>query len=170
MGMLLAAVGILAVAGGAAVLLLRGNGEEVAKPEAAKATAEEPTSAVTADDIPGQPTVDRVGHDEDHAAFGDVEGRARREGLAGVIDSELNGLRLWSSVDVDGPILEISSGYCAEQGMRVALGEHAEDLASSGFELVRCRERHGPLVFELSVAELRGGAAPAEAIVDAAAG
>jgi len=163
-GIWIAAVGGLAVAGGVALLLLQGDGGNEVKPESAK-PAVETAEADVGDEVapPPAPGDSPAEPDDREVPFGDVDERNERNGVAVGIDRALDARRLWSNVDVNGLNLEISSAYCAEEGMRAEVEEFAEDLSATGFELVQCRERHGPLVFELRVSELSGGAAPADA-------
>ncbi len=169
MGVWVAAVGGLAVAGGVALFLLRGEGESSSRPEAA-----EPAAMTDAEPATDQPRLTEPGQapgdlDDNEAPFADVELQNKRIAVADQISRDLDSIRLWSSVDVDGATLDIGSAYCGEEGMRTALAVRQQDLEATGFELVRCRERHGPLVFESSLAELSGGEG-ATAEIDAGAG
>jgi hypothetical protein len=68
--------------------------------------------------------------------------------LADTLDQTLKHQRLWSTVSVRGPVLEIRSALCSDPGVAAAVSDVRAGLRAGGLARWRCIEESGQLVFE----------------------
>ena len=143
---------ILPIAGGAIValgiilyfVLGKSDAAKPAKPDPATATAEEPSADVPSDPPSSvMPTPLPVEPDRG----GDVN-RIDPNAVAKDLERALKNQRLWSSVEIIGKDLEVTSGSCRDAGMLPTVAAASAALRNAGLTRVRCLENSGAVVFE----------------------
>ena len=138
---------ILPIAGGAVVVLgiilyfVLGKSDAAKRPEAAPATetteeVSDETPATTNTPVPLPRDNDRDNNRIDPTA------------VAHDVERALKNQRLWSTVEVVGRDVEVTSGSCRDPNMIPTLDAAAGALRSAGLTRVRCLENSGAVVFE----------------------
>jgi hypothetical protein len=64
------------------------------------------------------------------------------------LERSLRGRRLWSTVEVTGPRIDVRSAACREPAMASTLDASLEALRDGGLTKLRCLAQSGAVVFE----------------------
>ncbi len=125
------------------VLGLRGSQK---KTEAAPPAPPDPIPAILANPQPRPPTVTTQPAAPAPSA---PQAAAVDPGPAvAELKAALRAQRLWGSVDIVGPRVNVRSGSCADPGMRSLIEAKKSMLHGAGLTNLRCVEQSGAVVFE----------------------
>jgi hypothetical protein len=68
--------------------------------------------------------------------------------VAAELDHQLKRQRLWGTVEVFGPRVDVRSGACSDAGMASLIESSRSSLKGAGLTKLRCLEQSGRVVFE----------------------
>lgn len=138
---------LLPIAGGAIVLLGIILYFVLGKSDAAKPVETDPATAGSAeeapDETPAANTPLPVPRDDDRD-----NNRVDPTAVAHDVERALKNQRLWSTVEVVGSDVEVTSGSCRDPNMVPMLDAASVALRNAGLTRVRCMENSGAVVFE----------------------